>query len=115
MCQTGQFVNVRQAGVLPGGRKVKNLKLKIVSVATVLVLLSSLPAQAQSNESTDSAASQVPGCAEYIDYFYMDSTFLDYPHYRVFCGSDEMGWYYPTDWCSLSGYCASDYGLQEEE
>jgi hypothetical protein len=113
MYQKERFASIRQAVVLPGGGEVKNLKT-IVSIAAVLVLLSPLSAQAQSNESTNSASSQVPGCAEYIDYFYMDFTFLDYPHYLVFCGSDEVGWYNPADWCSLTGYCSSDYAPQEE-
>jgi hypothetical protein len=113
--QKRRFDNLNQVVVLLGSREVKNPTLTIVSLATVLVLLlSPLPAQAQSNESTNSTSYPVPGCAQYIDYFYMDSIGLDYPHYRVFCGSDEMGWYNPTDWCSFTGYCFSDYGLQDE-
>jgi hypothetical protein len=34
--------------------------------------------------------------------------------WRIFCGSDEIGWYTPYDWYFLTGIWPGDYGLSGE-
>ena len=86
----------------------RKVKLKIIGLAIVLVLLSPLPAQAQDDWSV------VPGCARYFDHYYMDSMGAYHPSHRVWCESDEMGWYNAIDWCLLTGICYYNYGISDE-
>jgi len=56
----------------------------------------------------------VPGCASYFEeYVYVAGEWRPkwIPSYRPWCGSDEMGWHDPTRWCTLTGYCYTDYGI----
>jgi hypothetical protein len=91
----------------------KKLLPKVSALAMALMLLAPTSASAQSpyaNPSTDtSTLPQVPGCS-----WFWDSSVATPGVWRIFCGSDEIGWYTPYDWYFLTGIWPGDYGLSGE-
>jgi hypothetical protein len=82
----------------------RRAKLLVLVVVAAALTLSAGSAEAQ----TDMPPMVVPGCSYWpYDYVYTVGGWRQ--TYTTWCGSEEVGWYKPDEWCAYSGYCVVDY------